>query len=117
MSLKLDDFINSVINHKSVKQGEGEKESAELLSKDALIEEVIEAYKKYSDIELKKQYGGWIIAVLVIWVLFVGTFCFFQLWVEKPMSDGVLITLLTTTTINILALPTIILRSLFPHKH
>jgi len=52
----------------------------------------------------------WVVSLwlfLVIFVVAISGFSFFEL------SDSVLITILTTTTINILGLPLIILRGLF----
>lgn len=73
---------------------------------------------KSTDITLKKTYGCCIIVVLFIWELFVTTFIFVQTLfsVINKMSDTVLITLLTSATANILILPTIVLKYLFPNK-
>lgn len=116
MATKLDDFIKCAIDHPNAQADEEQKESAEILSKDAKIEKTIEVYDRYSDIKLKKIYGIWILVILCAWIVFVITFCFFQMYVERPISDSVFITLITTSTANIIGLPLLILRCLFPTR-
>ena len=116
MGMKLDEFVNGILRHPNVNMDEEQQESAEILLKDAHIEKAVKVYGKVNDIELKKKYGIWIIVILCLWILFVITFCFFQLYVEHPISDSVFITLITTSTANIIGLPIIILNSLFPKK-
>lgn len=115
MGINLDNFINSVITHPNAKLDEEQKESAEILFKDSRVEKAIAVYDKFSDIKLKKMYGIWILIILCFWILFVIVFCFFQLYVEKPVSDPVFITLITTSMANIIGLPLIILNYLFPN--
>ena len=115
MGIKLDDFIESVVLHPNVQEDEEQRESAEILFKDARIAKVIELYDKFNDIKLKKMYGVWILVILCVWIGFVITFSFCQLCVEKPISDAVFITLITTSTANIIGLPLIILNYLFPN--
>lgn len=116
MNINLDDFINSIISHPNAKEDEEQKESAEILLKDSEIEKVVKVYDRFSDIKLKKLYGKWILGLLCAWVLFVIVFSFFQLYVCKRVSDEVFITLITTSTANIIGLPWIILNNLFPKK-
>lgn len=116
MGMDLDGFIHSMITHPEAKSAEEQEESAEILSKDARIEKIIKAYDKLNDIKLKKAYGIWILIILCVWIVFVITFCFFQLYVENPISDDVFITLITTSTANIIGLPLIILNYLFPNR-
>ena len=72
---------------------------------------------KDQDIKLKKIYGISILCGLGIWVLFVITYMFMHFYCPlNRLSDNVIITLLTTTTANILVLPTIVIRYLFPKK-
>ncbi len=72
---------------------------------------------KEVDIDLKERYGNTILNVLIGWLVFVGLIIFSQLGsVSNKLSDEVLITLITTSTANIIALPIIILKYLFPKK-
>ncbi|MDR3132666.1 MAG: hypothetical protein LBU42_01410 [Prevotellaceae bacterium] len=72
---------------------------------------------KDADISLKKTYGWTIIAVLGLWELFVIVIIAIHLGSKAAkLSDTVLITLLTSATANILALPTIVLNYLFPKR-
>lgn len=75
---------------------------------------------KNTDICLKWVYGCGILGILIVWELFVIFFSWKQLnpcdkCVHK-VSDTVFVALLTTATANILALPAIILKYLFPKK-
>jgi hypothetical protein len=73
---------------------------------------------KDADISLKKTYGWTIIAVLGLWEIFVIVIVAIHLGSKAvKLSDTVLITLLTSATANILALPTIVLNYLFPKRH
>ena len=112
----LDRFIDDVQNHPKVNDKFDTRGSSELLRRDREIAISVEEIGKLSDIKLKETYGKWVIIILGFWVLFVCVFMFFQLFVQSPVSDAVLITLLTTTTANIIALPIIILKYLFPPK-
>lgn len=116
MDIRLDDFLKSMLSHPNAKGDEKQEESAEMLLKDSRIEKAIKIYDKYSDIELKKLYGKWILVILSGWILFVMIFSFFQLYVKKNVSDAVFITLITTSTANIIGLPLIILNYLFPNN-
>lgn len=72
---------------------------------------------KEVDIDLKERYGNTILNILIGWLIFVGIIIFSQLGpVSIKLSDEVLITLITTSTANIIALPIIILKYLFPKK-
>lgn len=93
----------------TILKSDEEKAKAHLSNKD-----------KSADISLKKVYGWGILGILIVWELFVIFFSWKQLnpcdkCVHK-VSDSVFIALLTTATANILALPAIILKYLFPKK-
>jgi hypothetical protein len=62
-----------------------------------------------NDIKLKESSFKWVLCVVSIYLIFIGIIISQSL----PLSDNVLITLLTTTTINIIALPRFIIRNLF----
>lgn len=73
---------------------------------------------KQGDISLKRLYGVAILLVLTIWVAFVITFMIMQVVTNdiERVSDTTLVTLLTSATANILILPTIVLKYLFPNR-
>ena len=72
---------------------------------------------KETDIELKKTYGTSILGILIAWLSFVGLIILGQVGpVYHKLSDEILITLITTSTANIILLPTIILKYLFPQN-
>lgn len=85
-------------------------------NKDVDSYELKEQVKRYSDnTKHRKNLVCWVMWVIPCWLGFVllavflsGTNCF-------ELKENVLITMLTTTTINILGLPLIILRGLFKH--
>ena len=68
------------------------------------------------DIELKKQIVKWVKRVVSIYLVVVGVFIAYTGWQEQ-LDTIVLVTLLTTTTINILGLPLMIILSLFPKRN
>jgi hypothetical protein len=68
-----------------------------------------------SDIKLKQGICFWVKRVVSIYLVFIAGIICCVLY-NKGLSDSVLIALLTTTTINILGLPLMIIVSLFPNK-
>lgn len=79
---------------------------------------LLENTNKITDIELKEKYGKTILNILVGWVIFVGFLLIMHCGpIYIPLSETILITLLTTTTANVIALPTIILNYLFPNNN
>jgi hypothetical protein len=68
-----------------------------------------------TDLELKKLICRWVKWVVSIYLIFIAGIIG-RITYEKGLSDPVLIALLTTTTINILGLPLMIILSLFPSK-
>ena len=79
--------------------------------------EELDIKDKEVDIDLKGRYGNTILNILIGWLVFVGLILLSQLGpVSCKLSDEVLITLITTSTANIIALPVIILRYLCPKK-
>ena len=94
--------------------------SAKILKDNEKIAQDLSNRDKSTDICLKWVYGVSIILILVAWEIFVVMFSMKQLnpcdkCVHK-VSDTVFVALLTTATANILALPAIILKYLFPKK-
>lgn len=94
--------------------------SAEILESSAEVARKLDNQDKSVDITLKILYGAGICIMLIIWICFV--ICFSNKQLEpstdkiRHVSDPVFITLLTTATANIIALPTIILKYLFHRK-
>lgn len=73
--------------------------------------------EKELDIKLKEKYGNQILNILIYYCLFIALIVAVHMVKSSPnLSDEVLITLLTTTTANILILPYIILKYLFHKK-
>lgn len=114
--MKLDNFIEEVLTHPNAADTSGNNESSELLDKDSETADALNKIERITDLKLKRTYGYLIVGILCCWIVFVGTFTFFQLYVDRPVSETVLVTLLTTTTANIIALPIIILKYLFQSK-
>lgn len=93
------------------------KEEVKALSCDEKIMQRLFEKDKGTDIFLKKVYGWVIIGVLLLWECFVIIFSFLQIsHCTIKISDAVFIALLTSATANIIALPTIILKYLFPNQ-
>lgn len=69
-----------------------------------------------TNIALKKGICSWVKVVVSIYLFFVASILLSITVGGYYLSDNVAIALLTTTTINILGLPYIIIKSLFPRK-
>ena len=97
-----------------------ESKSSNALAISAEIAKELENKSKKADIKLKWMYGVCILVVLGFWEWFVIDTIQSQVDMVVPqmyhLSDAVLIALLTSATANILTLPAIILRYLFPRK-
>lgn len=95
--------------------------SAKKLSDDEALAKELERLEKKTDIKLKRIYGIVILCILGLWEIFVIVFSCVQLnpncCAIRHMTDTVIIALWTSATANIVALPTIILRYLFPKRH
>jgi len=75
-----------------------------------------ERYAMPVDRKLKKRYAWAILAVLYSWTLFVITIISLSAFSKISLSDTILAILLTSATMNILALPAIILKHLFTNN-
>lgn len=66
--------------------------------------------------KLRKGFAIWATVVVSGWLLFIGfvVFSVGKSWLIY--SDGVLMTLLATTTVNVIALSVVIAKGLFPDK-
>jgi Ca2+-dependent lipid-binding protein len=69
-----------------------------------------------NELSLKKRICCWVQWVVSIYLIFVASVLSFVVAATGALSNSVLIALLTTTTINILGLPLMIIISLFPSK-
>ncbi len=69
-----------------------------------------------NELELKKGIYFWVKWVVTIYLSFVAIVIISLFTGFGSLSDNVIIALLTTTTINILGLPYMIIKSLFPAK-
>lgn len=98
-----------------------EEQASRALEISAQMAKELENKDRSADIHLKKLYGWGILFVLSGWIIFVIYFSIHQLnpcrCEVRPMSDAVIIALWTSATANILALPAIILKYLFPKRH
>ena len=86
---------------------------------------------KAQNIDLRKRFSNWAITLLSSWLIFVAIIILiqhdvgwnitlfdskfgFSLKVQQKLNDAVLIALLSTTTANLIGIPLVILKSLFP---
>lgn len=98
-----------------------EEQASRTLEISAQMAKELENKDRSADIHLKKLYGWGILIVLAGWIGFVIYFSIQQLnpcgCEVRPLSDAVIIALWTSATANILALPAIILKYLFPNRN
>lgn len=98
-----------------------EEQASRTLEISAQMAKELENKDRSADIHLKKLYGWGILLVLAGWIGFVIYFSIQQLnpcgCEVRSMSDAVIIALWTSATANILALPAIILKYLFPNRN
>ena len=69
-----------------------------------------------SELELKKGICVWVKWVVSVYLIFIAYILLLLVLDEGKLESSVVIALLTTTTINILGLPYMIIKSLFPEK-
>jgi len=69
-----------------------------------------------SELKLKKGICVWVKWVVSIYLIFIAYILLLLVLNEGKLESSVVIALLTTTTINILGLPYMIIKSLFPEK-
>jgi hypothetical protein len=110
--------IEAEISRKAIKPPESKKFDKQT----SIEEETTRKLKIANDLEqtnvdLKKGICFWVKCVVSIYLAFIAVVVAnIVFWKEGGLSDAVLIALLTTTTINILGLPLMIIFSLFPNK-
>lgn len=118
--------INQLTNDHPQATNDRPQSSKKIEEKDSQIPEKIEKkdleyeadrlnnVQKQSLIELQKDICYWVRWVVSIYLAVVGFILLVLLFGEGNLDTSVIIALLTTTTINILGLPWLIIRSLFP---
>ena len=90
----------------------GGEDNVDYLSKDV---QYLERFKQ--DTRQRRILVNWMMIVVTAWLFIVLLFTIFgNVWCLK-IDNQVLITLLATTTINVLGLANIILKGLFGHKN
>jgi hypothetical protein len=93
-----------------------DKEASEILrEKEELRKHAIANNANEVIITLKRRICYWVMVVVTLYMFFIGIIIY-RVAVEGKLSDTVLIAILTTTTINVLGLPLMIILSLFPKE-
>lgn len=111
--------INQLTNDHPQATNDRPQSSKKIEEKDSQIPEKIEKKDlEYEagrlNINLQKEICYWVRWVVSIYLAVVGFILLVLLFGEGNLDTSVIIALLTTTTINILGLPWLIIRSLFP---
>lgn len=81
----------------------------------------LEYEAKAQEIRLRERFARWARITVTVWLAFIGAFLIaagaINFFFDKiPYSDAVLITLLGTTTANVIALTVLIIKGLFPGR-
>lgn len=91
--------------------------SCDIISKNVDIDQLNlkEQQKKRYDQDTRHRgvLAKWVMFVVSIWLFLVMALLFTNCFLSERLDTAIIIALLTTTTINILGLPLIILRNLF----
>lgn len=82
---------------------------SEASRKESLLNDILE-----SELDLKKGICKWVQWVVSVYLIFIALILITLTFKIGNLESEVIIALLTTTTINILGLPWLIIRSLFP---
>lgn len=77
-------------------------------------QEALKGHRYKQDTKERKLLSHWVICVVSIWLFLVISTLICNSLLSIGLSDTVCVTLLTTTTINILGLAYIVLKGLFP---
>ena len=88
---------------------------SELKDEDLRAKELLNEITE-SELKLKKGICVWVKWVVSIYLIFIAYILLLLVLNEGKLESSVVIALLTTTTINILGLPYMIIKSLFPEK-
>ena len=109
----LEELRKSEVDRGKIKQA-SKSEVAEIRQSERDRRNRIENDDKEQTVQLKKGICRWVQWVVTLYLAFVSCLILAVAWEQLALNDAVIITLLSTTTINILALPYIIINSLFP---
>jgi hypothetical protein len=88
---------------------------SELKDEDLRAKELLNEITE-SELKLKKGICVWVKWVVSIYLIFIACILLLLVLSEGKLESSVVIALLSTTTINILGLPYMIIKSLFPEK-
>ncbi len=82
------------------------------------IQELVESkLKRYNDTsDLRKHSAYWVMVVVSFWLILVVSIVFFCGFECMKLEPSVIIALLTTTTVNIIGLPLVLLQGLYPKE-
>lgn len=73
--------------------------------------------KRYNDTsDLRKHSAYWVMVVVSFWLILVVSIVFFCGFECMKLEPSVIIALLTTTTVNIIGLPLVLLQGLYPKE-
>lgn len=100
---KKEDFVNSTPHDLRVRD--------ENLREKTLKNDII-----FDEIKLKSGICVWVKWIVSVYLIFIAYILLLLVLNEGKLESSVVIALLTTTTINILGLPYMIIKSLFPEK-
>ena len=111
---KKEDFVNSTPHDLRVR----DEDLREKTLKNDITQQELKIKKDISqqELDLKKGICAWVKWVVSIYLIFIACILLLLVWNEGKLESSVVIALLTTTTINILGLPYMIIKSLFPKK-
>lgn len=98
----------SSATHDLIQSSEIKKRAQEVRQK------IIENDIAENELTLKKVICNWVQWLVNLYLIFVASIILFLGLEIAKLNDSVIIALLTTTTINILGLPYMIIKSLFP---
>ncbi len=100
---KKEDFVNSTPHDLRVRDED-------------LREKTLKNDITQQELDLKKGICAWVELVVSVYLIFIAFILLLLVFNVGKLESSVVIALLTTTTINILGLPYMIIKSLFPEK-
>ena len=100
---KKEDFVNSTPHDLRVRDED-------------LREKTLKNDITQQELDLKKGICAWVERVVSVYLIFIACILLLLVFNVGKLESSVVIALLTTTTINILGLPYMIIKSLFPEK-
>ena len=111
---KKEDYVNSTPHDLRVR----DENLREKTLKNDITQQELQFKKDISqqELEIKKGICVWVIRIVSVYLFFIAYILLLLVLNEGKLESSVVIALLTTTTINILGLPYMIIKSLFPEK-